>query len=219
MPSSPASPPADAPRRGPAPTKHIDILWAAARLFARQGIAQSSTRAIALEAGTTERTLFKHFGTKEGLVQAVLAEAVVPQLAPTSLEALRRAIDAWAGDLAGWHRALLQARSEAAAAAPELTRLLLVELLRDAQLREQFGQQWQAAVWEPLRALFGRLRREGRVRGDLPADTLARLFLSLNVGYLVARHVLAPAARWDDTAEIGAIASFFARGSAAAGPR
>lgn len=205
---------AAAPRRGPAPTKHIDILWTAARLFAQQGIAQTSTRTIAAEAGTTERTLFKHFGSKDGLVQAVMAEAVVPQLAPTSLEALRRAIDAWAGDLAGWHRALLQARSEAAAATPDLTRLLLVELLRDADLREQFGQSWQAAVWQPLHTLFARLRREGRVRADVPAETLARLFLSLNVGYLVARHVLAPERAWNDDAEITAIAAFFARGAA-----
>lgn len=211
-----STPSAPAPRRGPVPTKHIDILWAAARLFAQQGIAQTSTRAIAAEASTTERTLFKHFGSKEGLVQAVMAEAVVPQLAPTSLEALRRAIDAWAGDLAGWHRALLQARSEAAAATPDLTRLLLVELLRDADLREQFGKAWHAAVWQPLHALFARLRREGRVRADVPADTLARLFLSLNIGYLVARHVLTPTLAWDDHAEITAIAAFFARGAAPA---
>ena len=211
-----STPSAPAPRRGPVPTKHIDILWAAARLFAQQGIAQTSTRAIAAEASTTERTLFKHFGSKEGLVQAVMAEAVVPQLAPTSLEALRRAIDAWAGDLAGWHRALLQARSEAAAATPDLTRLLLVELLRDADLREQFGKAWHAAVWQPLHALFARLRREGRVRSDVPADTLARLFLSLNIGYLVARHVLTPTLAWDDDAEITAIAAFFARGAAPA---
>jgi AcrR family transcriptional regulator len=209
-----STPSTAAPRRGPAPTKHVDILWTAARLFAQQGIAQTSTRAIAADAGTTERTLFKHFGSKDGLVQAVMAQAVVPQLAPTSLEALRRAIDNCAGDLAGWHRALLQARSEAAAATPDLTRLLLVELLRDSALREQFGQAWHAAVWQPLQALFARLRREGRVRTDVPAPTLARLFLSLNIGYLVARHVLAPALPWDDDAEIAAIAAFFARGTA-----
>ncbi|HYF06109.1 MAG TPA: helix-turn-helix domain-containing protein, partial [Acetobacteraceae bacterium] len=76
-------------RRGPAPTKHLDLLWAAARLFGSRGVAQTTTRDIAAEAGTTERTLFKHFGSKEGLVQAVISEAVVAHLAPTSLDALR----------------------------------------------------------------------------------------------------------------------------------
>ena len=56
------------PRRGPAPTKHIDILWAAARLFAHQGVAQTTTRQIAADAATTKRPRFKHFGRKDSLV-------------------------------------------------------------------------------------------------------------------------------------------------------
>jgi AcrR family transcriptional regulator len=202
-------------RRGPAPTKHLDILWAAAQLFSRRGVAQTSTRDIAAQAQTTERTLFKHFGSKEGLVSAVISEAVVTHLAPTSLDALRRAIEAHGDDLAQWHLALLRGREKAMAEAPELTRLLVVELLRDEALRQRFGQEWLAAVWEPLRGLFGRLQREGRLRRDVPADTLARIFLSLNLGYLLGRHCLVPDAQWDDAAEMAAIAGFFARGAAA----
>ncbi len=214
-----SSPTPEPPRRGPAPTKHIDILWAAARLFSQRGVAQTSTRDIAAEAQTTERTLFKHYGSKDALVQAVISEAVVPHLAPTSLDALRRAIDAHGEDLATWHRALLSSRSQAMAAAPEMTRLLLVELLRDEALRQRFANTWVGAVWEPLRALFAKLQREGQLRRDLPADTLARLFLSLNLGYLVSRHVLAAQAEWDDDAEVNAIADFFSRGAAPEPPR
>jgi AcrR family transcriptional regulator len=207
------SPPAAAPRRGPPPTKHIDILWAAARLFSRRGVAQTSTRDIAAEAQTTERTLFKHFGSKDGLVQAVIAEAVLPHLAPSSLEALRKVIAAHAGDFAAWHRALLRSRAQALAQAPELTRLLLVELLRDEVLRERFAQQWLQAVWQPLTALFTSLHREKRVAPDMPAATLARLFLSLNLGYLIGRFVLAADKPWNDEAEINAITQLFARGA------
>ncbi len=203
-----------APRRGPAPTKHMDVLWAAAQLFARRGVAQTSTREIAAAAGTTERTLFKHFGSKDALVRAVVDQAVLPHLAPTSLQALRRLIAAHAGDLQAWHRALLHGRAQALAQAPELTRLLLVELLRDEALRERFAQQWLAAAWQPLNELFALLQREGRLAADIAPATLVRVFLSLNLGYLVARHVLAPAAPWDDEAEIAAIARTFARGAA-----
>ncbi len=205
-------------RRGPAPTKHVDILWTAARLFAGQGVAQTSTRQIAADAGTTERTLFKHFGTKDALVQAVIAQAVLPHLAPTSLHGLRQAIEAHSDSLQVWHRALLAARHAALAQAPELTRLLLVELLRDEALRARFAAQWQDAAWQPLLALFTRMQDEGRLRADLQAATLVRLFLSLNLGYLVGRHVLAPAAGWDDEREMDAIAAVFAQGVAAGGP-
>ena len=209
-----STPPAQAPRRGPAPTKHVDILWAATRLFARRGVAQTTTREIAAEAGTTERTLFKHFGSKEGLVQAVMTEAVMEHVAPASLETLRQAIETQGGELRRWHAGLLQARSRAIAESPELARLLLVELLRDQAMREQFAREWLKAVWEPLLALFGRLQREGRMRKDMSAEALARMFLSLNVGHLVARHVLAPQAQWEDERDFAAIAQLFAAGSA-----
>lgn len=203
-----------ASRRGPAPSKHQDVLWAAARLFAERGVAQTSTREIAAAAQTTERTLFKHFGTKDALVSAVVDQAVLPHLAPTSLQALRRLIAAHDGDLQAWHVALLRSRARALAAAPELTRLLMVELLRDEALRGRFAGQWLEAVWQPLLELFAALQAERRLVADTPPATLVRLFLSLNLGYLVARHVLAPAQPWDDEAEIAAVARLFARGAA-----
>lgn len=206
--------PASPGRRGPAPTKHVDILWAAARLFAQRGVAQASTREIAAAAQTTERTLFKHFGSKDALVQAVIGEAVLPHLAPTSLAGLRTVIGHDSRDLQAWHAALLRSRTQAMAQAPELTRLLLVELLRDESLRARFAEQWLQAVWQPLAALFRQLQRDKRLTRSIDADTLVRLFLSLNLGYLVGRHVLAPGRAWDDDAEIAAVTLLFARGAA-----
>lgn len=199
---------------GPAPTKHLDILWAAARLFAAKGVAQTGTREIAAAAGTTERTLFKHYGTKDALARAVIEQAVLPHLAPTSLDGLRRVIESQGGDVERWHVALLESRDVALARAPELTRLLLVEMLRDATLLERFAGQWHPAVWQPLHGLFTHLQAEGRLRRDVDAATLVRLFLSLNLGYLVGRHLLAPGLAWRPDAERRAVASLFARGAA-----
>jgi AcrR family transcriptional regulator len=205
-------------RRGPPPTKHVDILWAATRLFARKGVAQTSTREIAAEADTTERTLFKHFGSKEALVHAVIEQAVLPHLAPTSLEALRQVIDEFGGDFAAWHEALLEGRSAAMAQAPELSRLLLVEMLRDEALLKRFSNEWLPAVWEPLQGLFRRLRQEGRIAPHLQPEAAARMFLSLNLGYLVSRHLLAPGYAWDDRRERRAIAGLFANGTGLSQP-
>ncbi|MDX2272430.1 MAG: TetR/AcrR family transcriptional regulator [Cyanobacteriota bacterium] len=46
----------------------------AKELFGRQGITQTTTRQIADAAGVNEVTLFRHFGTKQGLLLAVFAE-------------------------------------------------------------------------------------------------------------------------------------------------
>jgi AcrR family transcriptional regulator len=50
------------------------LLEGAARVFAREGIAGSTTRAIAREAGVNEVTLFRHFQTKDRLIAAVVGE-------------------------------------------------------------------------------------------------------------------------------------------------
>lgn len=202
-------------RRGPVATKHLDILWAAVGLFAARGVAQTSTRDIAAAARTTERTLFKHFGNKDGLVQAVITEAVIPHLAPQSLAGLRDAIQARHGDLASWHRALLIGRSQQMGQGADLARLLLMEIVRDRELREQFGREWASAVWRPLCELFAGLQAQGRLRRDIDHERLARMFLSLNLGFLVGRHLLAPDLPWSEQAEIEAIAALFEQGGRA----
>ena len=49
------------------------ILAAAARVFQEHGSRGATTRLIALEAGVNEVTLFRHFGTKQRLLQEALA--------------------------------------------------------------------------------------------------------------------------------------------------
>ena len=48
------------------------LIDAAGRIFARDGLEAATTRAIAREAGLNEVTLFRHFGTKAGVLAAVV---------------------------------------------------------------------------------------------------------------------------------------------------
>ena len=52
------------------------LLKATLKLFAEMGSRGATTRRIALEAGVNEVTLFRHFPTKEGLLQAALLHFV-----------------------------------------------------------------------------------------------------------------------------------------------
>jgi len=61
------------PTRRP-PARQL-LLAAAARVFARDGLEGATTRAISREAGVNEVTLFRHFGTKEHLIEAVVGSA------------------------------------------------------------------------------------------------------------------------------------------------
>ncbi len=55
-----------------------EILRAAERLFASQGIAESSLRRITREAGVNLAAVHYHFGSKEALVRAVLERRLAP---------------------------------------------------------------------------------------------------------------------------------------------
>ena len=52
-------------------SSHDRILQAGRRLFAEDGYENTTTSAIARQAGTSESQLIKHFGSKEGLLEAI----------------------------------------------------------------------------------------------------------------------------------------------------
>ena len=54
--------------------KQENILQAALVLFAKEGYHATSTSKVAKAAGVSEGLIFRHFGNKEGLLQAILAE-------------------------------------------------------------------------------------------------------------------------------------------------
>lgn len=59
----------------PLPSSHDRILQAAKSLFASRGYESTSTVAIARAAGTSESQLMKHFGSKEGILEAIFESA------------------------------------------------------------------------------------------------------------------------------------------------
>lgn len=192
---------------------HAEILWAATRLFSRKGTALASTREIASMAGTTERTLFAHFRSKQGLISAVIDEAVLAHLVPTSLEDLTKLIASYNGNFREWHAALLRSRLAELLKRPELTRMLLGELLTDEAQRERFVKLWRPAVWEPIKELFVRLQQQGSLRADVGAADLASQFLRVNISFLVSR-ILDPASvAAADEGETASIALVFHSGT------
>ncbi len=56
-------------------SSHDRILQAGRRLFAEDGYENTTTSAIARLAGTSESQLIKHFGSKEGLLEAIFDKA------------------------------------------------------------------------------------------------------------------------------------------------
>ncbi len=105
-----AGAPSDEARQDCASSKsaRAKLLAAAARVFEVRGSAGATTRLIAEEAGVNEVTLFRHFGSKDALLDAAIRTQVARE-DPTPLPDVpvdpEREITAWcAGELARLNR-------------------------------------------------------------------------------------------------------------------
>lgn len=197
------------PGRKPSPAIRSAILRAALALFAERGAEAATTREIAASAGTTERTLFKHFGSKAGLVQNVIAEVALDLMRQDAFARVYDPQPFTRDELAGWHRAFLSERIATAERSPDNYRVLLGELLRDETFRGRFAELWLSSVFAPLVGHLRRMQEDGEIAAVQTPEALAGAFFSLNLGYLVSRFALSPVRGWSTAQDIETISALF----------
>lgn len=199
-------------RRGPKPSpeRREAIEAAALHLFATQGIASTSTRQIAAHAGTTERTLFKYFGSKDLLAAAVLQNAAVHAMRPPGYARIVDDRTFSPGEFIAWHRDFLTERVGNAMISSDAYRLLFAELFGDRALAARFTDVWFADVFVPLRAHLTQMRAAGALRSRRSDGELTAVFFNLNLGYLVTRFALASYREWNSSPEVDAVVAMFA---------
>src|SRR5436189_215609 len=80
-------------------------------------------------------------------------------------------------------------------AAPQL-RLMLATLMTDEALRKRMIGIWKKNLWQHAVDTVRRYQKRGKLRTDLKPEAMARAVISLNLGYIIARVLLAPDAPW-----------------------
>jgi AcrR family transcriptional regulator len=197
------------PGRKPSAEKRAAIIAAASRLFAERGVEGATTREIAAAATTTERTLFKHFGDKAGLVRAVVEEVSLALVRQASFSRVLEAEPFTLPTFAEWHRRFLEERIAAAERAPDGYRIVLRQLMGDDDFRRRYSEGWMTAIFEPLERQLASMQERGLLASGSSPTALAGLFFSLNLGYLASRFVLAPERCWTTGGDIDAIVGLF----------
>jgi AcrR family transcriptional regulator len=154
-------------RRSHARRNHGLLVAAAREVFAERG-AEASLEEIARRAGVGVGTLYRHFATREALVEAVY-ERRIGELAAAAESALAEA-DGWLG-LVGLLERILEAQAGD-------------RLLKDVILRSPPGAGRVESAREEMRALFERVlaraRDQGSLRGDFAFADLALLLWSFS---------------------------------------
>jgi TetR/AcrR family transcriptional regulator len=197
----------------PSTAREAAILAAATRLFGDKGYRGARTAEIAAAAGVTERTLFKYFPSKDSLYQRVMFPAVLAATMPRELTETGKLFAAESETFLDWHRRVLKLRTGAARAAAPQFRLVLATLMTDEALRSKVIRIWKENLWKHALDTVQRYQKRKQLRSDLPPERIARAIISLNLGYIIARALLAPDAAWDDDAEIDATVELLHRGA------
>lgn len=175
----PSKPRKRAPGRpsGDAPDLRVQLLDAAIACFARDGIAATSLRAIAIEASVTPALLHYYFGDKAQLQQAAIEERLMPAFALVR-ESVQRGGDDVAGLVAGFVRGV----AEAVERHPWLPALWVREILCEGgALREILLQDVAPQMANMLAQRFAAAQREGRLNPDLDPRLLVTSLIGLTL--------------------------------------
>lgn len=150
------------------------IVRSALQLFSARGITATTTKEIAEQAGVNEVTLFRQFGSKHGLLLAVMKEA--PILA---------AMQAELSEIVGANDPLVaygSAGLELLGRVPELVRSLIGETSQSPLENQQaLGE----ALKQANQQTVGYLRGEQVGRAELSVEEIASLLNTLIVGHAV----------------------------------
>jgi AcrR family transcriptional regulator len=157
------------------------LISAALELFASQGVTETTTKQIAELAGVNEVTLFRHFGTKHGLLLAAIEDSAV-------FNHLGQTLIGQASQTSSIYQVLkdyANACLEALERVPAVVRSVVGEAGQyPAQNREALGRGFTKAnryVAQYLEAAIAR----GQLRANLSAEKLASLLNGMLLGYAV----------------------------------
>jgi AcrR family transcriptional regulator len=187
------------------------LLVAGKMLFARMGYEQSSTSAIAREAGTSESQLVRYFGGKSGLLEAIFNESwgglnqqlsvAIPQ-AKDSLDALTKMLSLVMQSFERDH---------------DLAFLFLFEGRRlrgrDVVLSKGF-----VAFYNVIRELIAAGQKDGSFRDDIPVEVLGAALLGAAEGMIRDRMIAERNGRSGAYSDESIQAMFMAMMGSVAGP-
>lgn len=191
------------------------VLRAAVEVIAERGFRGAATSEIARRAGVAEGTIFRHFKTKQVLLEHIVDPFVQRILAPIALRGLQPVLDAEYASFPEFLRALAKNRLELVRDNLPVVRILLQEVPINPELRARIMRNLGVKIIPEILAAIRRFQERGELCDD-PPETIYLVMVSSFGGYVLARFVLSPDRAWDDDLEVERIVRAIARGFARA---
>ncbi len=186
------------------------LIQAALQLFAAQGVTETATKQIAELAGVNEVTLFRHFGSKHGLLLAVIEDADVFTQLGEILGQQARQMSSVSQAIKDYARNRLQALDQI----PEFVRSLVGESGQyPVENRQAIGQALMQANHHTAEYLATVINHE-QMQLHVPVEKLASLLNGLLLGYAVLEFTSEFHQLWQDQEEfVEYLAELFLHGA------
>lgn len=186
----------------PAPVRGVErIVRAAIEVIAERGFRGAATSEIARRAGVAEGTIFRHFKTKQLLLDHILEPFVERVLAPIAFRDVHRLIDSDYPEFADFLRVFARNRLEVARENLPALRIFLQEVPLSPELRAMVFRHIGRHLVPELLAVIRKYQARGQIRDD-PPETVLRILMSAVGGYIITRLAILPEYPWNDDLEL-----------------
>lgn len=169
------------------------MIAAASQLFLEKGFEATSISDIVEQAGGSRRTLYEHFGNKNGLLRAIIEEATARVWAEMDID--------WAGDrLTEQDLFQIAYHLYKGACTPEAVavyRIVITEGHRDREISDLFQALGPNQVAAKLADWFSRAQAQGDFLGGDPFD-MAHAFMGITMGRFHISYAIGCPLPWDE---------------------
>lgn len=166
-------------KTSPKPNARQRILDAAVESFQSLGYARTTTQVIATKAGVAEVTLFRHFGDKQTLFQAVFQQIG----GGVNFDMIEMQLT---GDLASDLRLITEHTLRFFLAQQDTIRMLMFESMHFPEMKTALAQNPRAMI-ELLVRYFEKQRDEDKMQ-VVDSQVTAQAFMSMIFGYAIGMH-------------------------------
>lgn len=177
-------------------SKQKDILFAALELFSEKGYNATTTLSIAQKANVSEKTLFKHFPSKQDLFNEAIDVTLCKFMQETpKLDLSNKSFHQLIMELYEKKIALLDKN-------PHLLSIMAHEYFLNSELRDTMKTFWEENYLPIIKSEFKLSPQNQEEYGDIFNGTLTQIIISLLMGYAVAKKTAPPDKAFDDKKHI-----------------
>lgn len=169
--------------------KQQKIVETTVNLFAEKGYSNTSTAEIAKAAGVSEGIIFKHYGTKENLLLAVLIPFIKDFLPEMADEVFRKTFNDNTLTFEQFFRGFLKDRADFLLANREIFRILIKEMMYREDLRKELLPYFAGQIVPRFKAVLEAFKSRGDL-ADRSTDSMLSMMLTFISGFFVSRFVV-----------------------------